>query len=114
MHELSLSESITELVVECARREGVERVSKVVIALGEAAAVDAESLRFCFPITAADTIAAGAELVIDRIALKASCEACHAEYAPPTLIAPCPVCGSHARKIIEGREMRVVSFSGCG
>jgi hydrogenase nickel incorporation protein HypA/HybF len=110
MHELSLCESITELVAEYAQREGVAHVSRVVIALGVAAAVDAEALQFCFPITAADTVAAGAELVINSIALKARCEACRADYAPETLIAPCPACGSHAREILEGRDMRVVSF----
>jgi hydrogenase nickel incorporation protein HypA/HybF len=112
MHELSLSESIADLVVQAARREGIGRVSRVVIALGTAAAVEPEALRFCFPITTANTVAAGAELVIDWIALKASCEACQTEFAPETLISPCPVCGSYARKILAGREMRVVSFDG--
>ena len=69
MHELALCESITDLVVECARREGIARVSRVVIEIGVAAAVDPEALSFCFPITAADTVAAGAELVINMIAL---------------------------------------------
>jgi hydrogenase nickel incorporation protein HypA/HybF len=112
MHELSISESITDLVVEYARREHVAHVSRVVIDIGVAASVDPEALLFCFPITAAGTVAAGAELVINRIALKVRCEACQAEYAAPTQIAACPACGSFARKILEGREMRVVAFEG--
>jgi hydrogenase nickel incorporation protein HypA/HybF len=110
MHELSLCEGIIELVVEYAQREAVSHVSRVVVALGVAAAVDAEALLFCFPAAAADTVAAGAELVIDRMALRAQCRACHAHYAADTVIAPCPACGSHARKILEGQDMRVVSF----
>jgi hydrogenase nickel incorporation protein HypA/HybF len=112
VHELSLSESITELVVECARREGVGRVSRVTIAIGVAAAVEVEALRFCFPITSEDTIAEGAELVVERVPLRLRCEACGTEFAPARLIAPCPACGSHARSILAGREMRVVSFEG--
>ena len=73
MHELSLSESITELVVEYARREGVGRVSRVVLALGAAATVELEALKFCFPITTANTLAEGAELVIETIPLQARC-----------------------------------------
>jgi hydrogenase nickel incorporation protein HypA/HybF len=112
MHELSLSQSITELVVETAQREQVARVLRVVIELGEAASVDAEALAFCFPITTAETVAAGAELVINRVPLRARCEACGQVFAPANLIAPCPSCGSYAREVLEGREMRVVSFDG--
>jgi hydrogenase nickel incorporation protein HypA/HybF len=112
MHELSLCESITELVAECARREGVEKVTRVVLSLGVAAAVDADSLSFCFPITAAGTIVDGAELVIERVALKVRCEACGQQYAPAEFIDPCPSCGSFRRQILEGREMRVASFTG--
>jgi hydrogenase nickel incorporation protein HypA/HybF len=112
MHELSLSESIAELVVECARREGLEKVTRVVLSLGVAAAVDADALSFCFPLTTAGTIADGAELVIERVPLKVHCEACGTDYAPAEFVAPCPVCGSYERRIVEGREMRVVSFAG--
>ncbi len=110
MHDLALSESITVLVVECARQEGITRVSRVVIEIGVAAPVDPDALLFCFPITAADTVAAGAELVINRVALRARCDSCGTEYAPGTLISPCPACGSFGRTILAGREMRVVSF----
>jgi hydrogenase nickel incorporation protein HypA/HybF len=112
MHELALTESIIDLVVDCAAREHIARVSRVVVEIGVAASVEPQALLFCFPIAAAETVAAGAELVINRVALLARCEACQAEYAPDSLISPCPACGSFARKVLAGREMRVVSFSG--
>ncbi len=112
MHELSLAQSIVDLVAECARREGIARVSRVVVEIGVAAPVDPGSLQFCFPIAANETVAAGAQLDIDRIALRAECEACQTEYAPDNLAASCPVCGGFARAVLAGREMRVVSFDG--
>ena len=112
MHELALCESITDLVVDCARQEGIARVSRVVIEIGVAAPIDPEALLFCFPITATDTVADGAELGINRVALRAKCDSCHTEYSPDTLISPCPACGSFGRTILAGREMRVVSFDG--
>ena len=112
MHELALSESITELVAEYARREGIGSVSRVLLALGAAAAVEPDALRFCFSITTAGTVAAGAELAIETIPLRARCHACGTEFEPGTLIAPCPACANHARTIIAGREMRVVSLEG--
>jgi len=110
MHELALSESIVDLVVECARRERIARVTRVVIEIGVAASVDPQALLFCFPITAAETVASEAELVINRIALRARCDACQTEYAPENLISSCPACGSFARTVLAGREMHVVSF----
>jgi hydrogenase nickel incorporation protein HypA/HybF len=112
MHELALSESIVDLVLECARREDMVRVSWVVVEIGVAASVDTQALLFCFPITASETIAAGAELVIKPLGLRAKCDSCGTEHAPESLIASCPNCGSFAREILAGREMRVVSFDG--
>ncbi len=112
MHELALSESIVDLVVNCARQEHIARVSRVVVEIGAAASVEPQALLFCFSITAAETVAAGAELVIERIGLQASCDDCRNQYVPETLISPCPACGSFARRILAGREMRVVSFEG--
>jgi hydrogenase nickel incorporation protein HypA/HybF len=112
MHELALSESIVDLVVECARRERIVRVTRVVAEIGVAASVDTQTLLFCFPIAASETIAAEAELVIKPVGLRAKCDSCGTEHAPKSLIAPCPNCGSFAREILAGREMRVVSFDG--
>jgi hydrogenase nickel incorporation protein HypA/HybF len=112
MHELSISESITDLVVDCARREHIARVSRVVIEIGAAAAVDPEALLFCFPVTTKETVAAGAELTINRIELQAKCEICGTVHSPDTRVSPCPTCGSFASQLLAGREMRVVSIEG--
>ena len=112
MHELSLCESIAELVVAAARQEGVARVTRVTLEIGSAAPVDPEALRFCFPLTVADTPARDAELVIERVALRVRCQGCGAEYEPPAPIDPCPACGGFARSVLAGREMRVASFAG--
>src|ERR1043166_5283480 len=100
MHELALSESIVELVVAAARQEGIARVSRVVVEIGAAAAVDPQALLFCFPVAAASTAAAEAELVIDHIALRAKCDSCGADYAPESLISACPACGGFAHEIL--------------
>jgi hydrogenase nickel incorporation protein HypA/HybF len=112
MHELSISGSITDLVLDCAQRENIARVSRVVVEIGVAAAVDSEALMFCFPITTMETLAAGAELVINKISLRARCETCGGVHSPETQVTPCPSCGSYASQILAGREMRVVSIEG--
>ena len=64
MQELALSDSIVELLNECAAWEGKRGISRVVVEIGIAAAVEPEALAYCFPIAAAETLAVGAELVV--------------------------------------------------
>jgi hydrogenase nickel incorporation protein HypA/HybF len=112
MHELAISESITELVVDCAQRGHIARVARVVVEIGAAAGVDPDALMFCFPVTTVETAAAGAELVINRVELQMRCEDCGEVYSPKTQVSSCPICGSFASQLLAGREMRVVSIEG--
>ncbi len=112
MHELALSQSIVNLACECGRREGLRSVTRVVVEVGVAAAVEPEALAFCFDVVAKDTMAHGAELVIERVALLAACRACGVEFAMPHLAAPCPQCGAYGAHLLRGRELRVKSFDG--
>jgi hydrogenase nickel incorporation protein HypA/HybF len=48
MHELALSQSIVDLVAEAAAREGLHQVTRVVLEVGAAAAVEPQALLFCF------------------------------------------------------------------
>ncbi|WP_029009231.1 hydrogenase maturation nickel metallochaperone HypA [Azospirillum halopraeferens] len=110
MHELSLCRSIVDLVVGAAAEEGVRRILSVTVEIGDAAAVDPDALLFCFPVVAEDTAAAGAALVITRVPVTALCHGCGAEFTPGNRTSPCPACGGYARTLLDGRQMRVVSF----
>ena len=112
MHELTLSQSIVDLVVECARKEGVRAVTRVVVEVGIAAGVEPDAMQFCFGLVAADTVVQGAELAIETIGLQARCRNCSCEFQPVRLISSCPRCGSYAPDLLNGRELRVKSFDG--
>jgi hydrogenase nickel incorporation protein HypA/HybF len=72
MHELALSQSIVDLVLERAAAERLRTVTRVV-EVGAAAGVDPEALRFCFDAVAEATAARGAELVIIGVSLRTRC-----------------------------------------
>jgi|SRR5208283_4285220 len=112
MHELALSQSIVDLVVEYARKEGVRAVTRVVVEVGVAAGVEPDALRFCFDIVAADSLAQGAELAIETTTLQVRCRDCECEFEPARLVSSCPHCGSYAPRLLRGRELRVKSFDG--
>jgi Zn finger protein HypA/HybF involved in hydrogenase expression len=56
---MTLSQSIVDLVVGCARTEGMCTVTRVVVEIGVTEGVDPEALRFCFHVVADDTAARG-------------------------------------------------------
>ena len=99
-------------MVEFARKEGVHSVTRVTVEVGAAAGVEPDALQFCFKIVAADTLAQGAELAIETIALQARCRNCDCEFEPAQLVSSCPRCGSYAPLLLRGREFRVKSFDG--
>ena len=112
MHELALSQSILDLVLERARAERLGTVTRVAVEVGAAAGVDPEALRFCFDVVAEETIARGAEFVIAGVPLRARCRSCRHEFEPGTRLAPCPACHRTGTELVGGRELRVTSFDG--
>jgi hydrogenase nickel incorporation protein HypA/HybF len=112
MHELALTHSIVEIVLERAQIEGLRTVTRVVLEVGAAAGVDAEALRFCFDAVTHDTPAQGALLDIEAIPLRAMCRECGDEFQPESLIADCPRCHGYAPRVVAGQELRVKEFVG--
>lgn len=110
MHELSLCRSIADLVVEAAARAGVAEVSRITLEIGLGAPVEIEAIRFCLPLCLDDTVAARAELTIERPPLKIRCATCGSEHDAASARAPCPACGGRSGDILSGRAMRVLSI----
>ena len=112
MHELALSQSILALVLERARAERFRTVTRIAVEVGAAAGVDPGALRFCFDVVVEDTMARGAELVVEPGPLRARCRSCCAEFEPISRLAPCPACHRPGATLIGGRQLRVLSFDG--
>jgi len=79
---MSLTESIVEIAVEAARKEGAQRVTRVVVDVGALSHVEPEALEFCFAAVACGTAAEGARLEIART-LGAGPLACFARITAP-------------------------------
>lgn len=108
MHELSIAYNLVEIADEAARNAGAVRVKAVHLRLGAMAGVVEDALRFGFPIAAAGTLVADAELVIEPVAVQVQCDHC---AAPRTLTPPfvfrCPVCGQPGARLLQGRELQI-------
>ncbi len=108
MHEMTLAESVLQIVENAARREGLRRVRTVRLEIGQLSSIEPEAMRFCFDAVARDSVAEGALLEIVTTAGAAWCTACAAPVALAELGAPCPRCGSYRLRLTEGTGMRVM------
>jgi hydrogenase nickel incorporation protein HypA/HybF len=105
MHELSIAESILNAVsAEVALHPGT-RATRVGVKIGSMAAVDADSLQFCF-----DSIVTGSDwepltLVTTIIPAERLCLGCSHQFVVEHFQPDCPACGSANTQSLGGDEL---------
>ena len=107
MHEMSLTESIVDIAVEAAHKEGARRVTRVVVDVGALSHVEPEALEFCFAAVARGTLAEGAKLEIARVPGAGWCPDCGKSVALAERFSACPDCGGFRVQMTAGGELRV-------
>lgn len=111
MHELSIAQSIVDVVETRAAECNAARVKHVRLRIGEANGIVTESLTFCFEMVASSNpTLAGAQLLIDSVPHRARCRHCDEEFAVTNFIAQCPICQEWSREIISGTEFQVLEM----
>ncbi len=104
MHELSLIQSLLEMVEELGAEKGFQRVGVLRLSFGRLSCVDPQALRFAFDVEAPGTGAAGAELVFDILPGVLYCFACEEERTMTSHELQCPVCGGRQVILTGGTE----------
>ena len=107
MHEMSLAESVLQIIEDTARAEGYARVKAVWLEIGQLASVEKEAMRFCFEVVTRDSIAQDARLEIIDTAGQGWCMECACNVAVTARYDPCPQCGGVQIEVTGGDEMRV-------
>ena len=110
MHEMSIAQSVLDIVLQESQNHKVNRVLSVTVKVGELSAVETESLRFCFDFLTKGTLAEGARLEIERVQVTCHCHKCGSNFTVQELIFACPACKSSRVAMVSGRELSVESF----
>jgi hydrogenase nickel incorporation protein HypA/HybF len=103
MHELGITQEVVAIALDHA---GGRRVLRVVVEIGQLAAVLPDAVRFCFDLCCENTPAAGAVLEIIETPGRARCRQCGGEVALERPYGLCP-CGSCDLEWLAGDELRV-------
>ena len=107
MHEMSLAEAVLQQVEATARREQAQRVTRIILEIGELASVEVDALIFCFDAASRSTLAEDAKLEITLIEGHGHCQACGKEQAIHAFGQACAACSSYRLEATTGTEMRV-------
>ncbi|MCX5900860.1 MAG: hydrogenase maturation nickel metallochaperone HypA [Proteobacteria bacterium] len=111
MHELSLVNSLLEIVDDYARRESFIKVNCLHLPMGSLYCIDRASLQFAFDVQAQGTIAEGALLAIEVHPAVVYCFACGGETRQDRFEPDCPKCGSSQVTLTGGtEELRLIDM----
>jgi hydrogenase nickel incorporation protein HypA/HybF len=110
MHETAIVGGLMRILEQKAARNGVKRISSVLLKVGRLRAVEPQQLSACFEMFAEGTVADGATLVVDVIGVRGRCRACATEFDVPHYHFECPACAGSDIEVIRGQELYIDSF----
>lgn len=112
MHELSIAQSLFDIVLEESNKNNLKHVNVIKLQIGALAAVVPEALTFCFELVTKDTVAEGAALEIDTVPIVARCAKCDFLFEVENHIFVCPQCDEPTMDLVSGRDLALMSIEG--
>ncbi len=110
MHELSVAQSILDIVNQYVPADRSNAVKSVKLRIGELSGVVPDSLEFCFSAIISDTPLRGTTLEIERVPFTLHCKRCSNTFTSEYGVVICPTCGGDSTEIVDGTEMQVVEI----
>ena len=107
MHEMSLCESVLQVLEDHAKRQGFEKVKTVWLEIGGLAGVELDAMRFGFDAVTRGTLADHARLEIIAVPGEAWCMQCGKTVPVKQRFDACPDCGGYQLQVTGGEEMRI-------
>ena len=110
MHELSIAESILNIIQKEVPNGDSGRVTRICINVGKLTALVPECLETAFQAVSRGTVAENAVLEITEVEARGHCRSCGADFDIDTLLGICEKCGSPDVKITGGDDLIVDSL----
>ncbi len=110
MHELAITQSMLDIVLEQAERAGAKKIGKINLVIGELTGFVEECVKFYFDLLAENTIAEGANLSFTSVSPRGRCRSCDEVFELKEYDWTCPRCGGSDVEITAGKELFVDSI----
>ena len=107
MHELSIAQSILDIVRQNLPKDREVTVRAVRLRIGAMGGVVPDSLEFCFSAMTHGTPLEGVSLEIERVPLVVHCRSCGKDSEIEQTLFACPACDGLDLKVVSGNEMQV-------
>jgi len=107
MHEISLCESILEIMQERAGADGFTQVKQVWLEIGKLSCVEPDAMKFGFDSVVHGSLAEGAQLQIIWVPGRARCLSCLHEVEIEQYGDLCPDCGNSQLQVMDGDQLRI-------
>ncbi len=114
MHELGEALELFEVIKSEAKKNGLKKVSKITIRVGEASGIKIDFLRHSFldHILPQNSVVKGAKVDFIPETTKLRCGDCKREVVEDSFNPLCPFCGSSNLEVIAGKDTYIESIEG--
>jgi len=92
MHELSLTQSLLDIIEDYARKHHFEKVNSLKLSFGRLSCIEPKSLEFAFEVLSEKTRAQGARLEFEILPVVIYCVSCEKEVEVDGYTDQCPLC----------------------
>ena len=110
MHELAITQSMLDLVLEQAEKAGAKEVGRINLVIGEMSGVVEECVQFYFDFISKGTLAERAALSFTMVPTMARCRGCDRLFKVKEFDWTCPYCQGNNMEIVAGKELFVESI----
>nr|MBF0221175.1 hydrogenase maturation nickel metallochaperone HypA [Desulfobulbaceae bacterium] len=110
MHEASIIMGVLETVTRQCQQEGYTKINSIRLRIGKASSILPDSLYFAFDAAKINTLAHGAELIIESVPIGGTCKACGHDFAVEEFIFNCQNCQSTKINVSRGFDMEIVDM----
>lgn len=112
MHEFSLIDQLMKTLFDSARENGIVKINRVSLVVGEAYGALPDALKFAFEVLSSGTPAGGAVLDVKEDPVVCRCSQCQFSYLWRDSRWKCPGCGSASADVTGGRGIYIEYFEG--
>lgn len=111
MHEVRIATEIISIVRKEVVSRGLGSISEIGLRIGLLSGVDPDALAFSFEAATSGTEMQSTRLVIEKVPVRAVCQACTKEFEVEGYLFVCPACESTDVRVTEGEELDIAWLS---